>query len=413
MPTDTFSPETREKYQGTSLWKPWMNEIRLRQITSISELGEFFEANAHAPIFSWDVETQSLLFTRENICGHCIAFSENEAVYVPVNHVNYPQQNLPPSQVYEMVMSAMVGKEVIAFNWMTEGRILKTSGFRIPCEPGKVADVMIYRWLYDPDSKQFNLKDSIKTFFPGVEMLDIDEVPGAKIGRKAKEIGFHFTDPQDATLYAAADPVWTYNLLKKIRPVVEKEQSFIVQMEHALVDQLLDMEDSPICIDRGYLAQAIKDLRHWEDIVDQKIYSNAGREFNVDSNAEVGKVLTAQGHVLPKTETGKDATGAEVLEVLAAQGVELASLVLLHRSLVKERTTYAEKLYNNTTAEKPFAVFKFKSVGAPTGRLASGGVDEGDPVFCPANVQSIPSASKYRPAKCHRVKPPKELIARG
>lgn len=71
-----------------------------------------------------------------------------------------------------------------------------------------------------------------------------------------------------------------------------------------------------------------------------------------------------------------------------------------------------DALLNHTSEEKPEAVFKFKSVGAPTGRLASGGVDEGDLVYAPMNVQAIPSSSKYRKANCHLVKnPPASLRA--
>lgn len=88
--------------------------------------------------------------------------------------------------------------------------------------------------------------------------------------------------------------------------------------------------------------------------------------------------------------------------------------ILLYRSLMKERSTYVDAALKSTSEENPGAVFKFKSVGAPTGRFSSGGVDEGDPLFAPINVQSIPSASKYRKAKCRIVKnPPEELVGAG
>jgi DNA polymerase I-like protein with 3'-5' exonuclease and polymerase domains len=120
------------------------------------------------------------------------------------------------------------------------------------------------------------------------------------------------------------------------------------------------------------------------------------------------------GIPLNKNEkTGKVKTGADEIEGLAKQ-YPIIENILLYRSLVKERSTYVDALLECTTEEKPFAVFKYRSVGAPTGRFASGGVEVGDPVYAPMNVQSIPSASAYQKAVTHLIKnPPEEIKPRN
>ena len=288
---------------------------------------------------------------------------------------------------------------------MFEGRVARLQGWNRPAKLNLVKDVMIYRWLYDSDKKQFNLKDAA-TEILDIQMLEITEVPGVKTGKARSELCFGLSDPSDATLYAAADPLFTLEIYKKIGPVVEKEQGMVLTLEHALLDELLEMENNPITIDRGYLRQAKGELDHWITVLAKKIYRIAGREFNIDSVKECGKVLKDLGVPLKINEkTGSLKTGADQIEEHAKE-YPVCENILLYRSLVKEKSTYVDALIDCTTEEKPNAVFKFRSVGAPTGRFASGGVSEGDPVYAPMNVQSIPSSSAYQKTTVHLVKNP-------
>jgi hypothetical protein len=133
------------------------------------------------------------------------------------------------------------------------------------------------------------------------------------------------------------------------------------------------MENNPITIDRGYLRQAKNELEHWITVVAKRIYRLAGREFNIGSPAEVGKMLKDMKVPIKTNEkTGNAKTGADEIEELAKEH-PICEGILLWRSLIKEKSTYVEALLDCTSEEKPNAVFKFRSVGAPTGRFASGG----------------------------------------
>lgn len=410
MKTDTASPETRKKYEGTPLWKPWMDKFRLRQMGSLDELAEYLEQHQAAPYMAWDLETRSLDNRPENVCGHCLCFEPNEAIYIPTQHINYPSQNLDHATVWEMVSRAAEGRPVLVYNWMFEGRVAKLQGWKRQAKLNWVKDVMIYRWLFDSDKKQFNLKDAAEDIL-GYKMLEITEVPGVKTGKTRKELNFSLSDPADATLYAAADPLFTLAIYKAIGAKVESEQKFVLILEHALLDVLLGMESNPITIDRGYLRQAKGELEHWITVVAKKIYRMAGREFNIGSVQETGKILKEMGVPLKTNDkTGNVRTGADQIEEFA-KDFPICESILLYRSLIKEQSTYVDALLECTSEEAPHAVFKFRSVGAPTGRFASGGVDPGDPIYAPMNVQSIPSSSAYRKTPVWLVKnPPAELM---
>ena len=70
-----------------------------------------------------------------------------------------------------------------------------------------------------------------------------------------------------------------------------------------------------------------------------------------------------------KGKTGAYATGAEVLEELAAQGHDLPARVLI-RQLSKLKSTYTDALVEDINP-RPAASTSYSMAGASTGRLSS------------------------------------------
>jgi hypothetical protein len=95
-------------------------------------------------------------------------------------------------------------------------------------------------------------------------------------------------------------------------------------------------------------------------------------------------------------------TNAKALEPLSKEFPVIDDL-LFYRSIVKERSTYVDPLLKCTSEDHPSVIFRFVSIGAPTGRFSSGGVDEGDSMYAPMNPQAITSASDYKKAKVRKV----------
>jgi len=277
---------------------------------------------------------------------------------------------LDSNKVWSLIEKHLADPKVLLdFNHGFEGRILRKKGIVRKTNVSNTRDVMIFLWLWDSNRKRLNLKDAAEDLLK-MDMITLKEVPGCEeVKNKVKSINFGRTRPREATLYAAADPVATFRIYDKTKDEVFKEQKFILQIEHALLDVLADMEMNSVYIDRAFLKRGIKDLLRWQSQLTDQIYKSAGYDFNIGSTAEVGKYLKAKGVKLPKTGTGRDATGADVLEKMSSEYPEIA-MVLSWRSLDKERGTYAQKLLDSTTEEAPYCSFKFKSVGAPTGRFA-------------------------------------------
>jgi DNA polymerase-1 len=154
------------------------------------------------------------------------------------------------------------------------------------------------------------------------------------------------------------------------RPVLQK---IYQEIERPLTPVLARMEQAGVAIDTALLAQMSarmeKDLRALE----QKIWAEAGEEFNVQSPVKLGQILFEKlGYPsLKKTAKTKSAsTGVEVLTDLADRGYPLPRLVLEFREIAKLKGTYVDAL--PALADEAGRVHTtFAQTVAATGRLSS------------------------------------------
>ena len=163
------------------------------------------------------------------------------------------------------------------------------------------------------------------------------------------------------------------------RPALEK---IYREIERPLTPVLARMELAGVAIDTALLfrmsARMEKDLRALE----QKIWAEAGEEFNVNSPVKLGQILFEKivYTSLKKTaKTKSSSTGVEVLTELAERGYPLPKLVLEFREIAKLKGTYVDAL--PALADEAGRVHTtFAQKVAATGRLSS---------FDP-NLQNIP-----------------------
>jgi DNA polymerase-1 len=142
------------------------------------------------------------------------------------------------------------------------------------------------------------------------------------------------------------------------------------------------MELAGVAIDGPLLstisARMEKTLRELE----QKIWVEAGEEFNINSPVKLGQILFEKlGYpVLKKTaKTRSSSTGFEVLNELAERGLPMPNLVLEFREISKLKGTYVDALPLIADADGRVHT-SFRQTVAATGRLSSS-----DP-----NLQNIP-----------------------
>ena len=154
------------------------------------------------------------------------------------------------------------------------------------------------------------------------------------------------------------------------------------EIERPLTPVLARMELAGVAIDTTLLFEMSvrmeKDLR----AIEQKIWAEAGEEFNVNSPVKLGQILFEKlGYPSGKktAKTKSFSTGVEVLTELTERGYPLPKLVLEFREIAKLKGTYVDSL-PSLADEHGRVHTTFAQTVAATGRLSS---------FDP-NLQNIP-----------------------
>src|SRR5262249_28097777 len=157
------------------------------------------------------------------------------------------------------------------------------------------------------------------------------------------------------------------------RLAAEKKRTVYETLERPLVEVLADMEYAGIVIDPGLLRKLSNDFAQTMAKAEKQIYKLAGGEFNIGSPKQLGDILFGK-FKLPggrKTKTGAWSTDADILEEVAAQGHDIAKLVLDWRQLQKLRGTYTDALPGFINAKTGRVHTSYALASTSTGRLSS------------------------------------------
>jgi DNA polymerase-1 len=178
----------------------------------------------------------------------------------------------------------------------------------------------------------------------GHATIKYDDVTGTGKAR----ISFAAVPLDKARDYAAEDAEVTLRLWSRLRPrlIDEGLLAFYERVERPLIPAIVTMERNGIAVDPERLRRLSNDFALRLAELEKAIHAEAGHPFNVGSPAQLGKVLFDElslqlpdGKAPAKTKTGAYATGADVLEDLAALGHKLPQLVLDWRQLAKLKST--------------------------------------------------------------------------
>jgi DNA polymerase-1 len=187
-----------------------------------------------------------------------------------------------------------------------------------------------------------------------------------------------------ATAYAAEDADVTLRLWMLLKPRLAAEGLTTVYetLERPMVPVLGRMEREGITIDRAVLSRLSGDFAQSMAGLEHEIHELAGEPFNIGSPKQLGEILFDKMNLAggKKTKTGAWGTGADVLEVLAAEGNPLPARVLDWRQMAKLKSTYTDALPGFINPETGRVHTSYALASTSTGRLSST-----DP-----NLQNIP-----------------------
>ena len=340
-----------------------------------------------------DTETTSLDVMRAALVGVSLSVEPGKACYVPLGHTGAagqgdlgldaePRDDVAPVQIpFDRAVGILKpllenpGVLKIGQNIKYDMAVFAKYGIEL----GPVDDTMVLSFVLEGGLHGHGM-DELSERHLGIKPISYKDVAGTGKAR----ITFDKVPLDKAVEYAAEDADVTARLHRILKPrlVSERLVGVYETIERPLVPVLVGMERAGIRVDPEKLKILGDDFDMRMSRLVEEIHGLAGREFNVGSPRQLGEVLFDEMG-LPggrKGKTGAYATGADVLEDLAALGQEIPRLVLDWRQLSKLKGTYTDALQAQIDAETGRVHTSFQMATASTGRLAST-----DP-----NLQNIP-----------------------
>ncbi len=288
-------------------------------------------------------------------------------------------QNLPAptsaelQPIRELLADERIAK--IAQNGKYDMLVLAREGLAVQ---GLQFDTMVASYVLDPGRRSHGL-DMLALEFLGYQMTSYAEVCGK--GKNA--IGFDEVPIAVAGQYSCEDADLTLRLSELFAEQLEQLglTKLFQNVEMPLVPVLAGMEATGITIELHAFERLKVQLVQERSRLEQEVYAAAGETFNINSNAQLRRILFEKLNlpVLKKTSSGPS-TDASVLERLAEEGHQLPGLIMEYRELTKLQNTYIEALPALVNPHTGRLHTSFNQTVAATGRLSSS-----DP-----NLQNIP-----------------------
>ena len=334
-----------------------------------------------------DTETTSLDEMRADLVGISLCVEAGHACYIPLKHrqgggdlfgsVDLVAGQLPLDTVLSVLKPVLEDDSILKIgqNMKYDAKILARHGIAV----APIDDTMLMSYAMHAGLHGHGM-DALSEQYLGHVPIPIKSLLGSGKGM----ITFDHVPVDEAVKYAAEDADVTLRLWKTFKPQLHKAQVTTVYetLERPLVPVLAAMEMAGIQVDRDTLSRMSNAFAQKMAGLEAEIHSLAGESFNVGSPKQLGEILfdkfSLPGGV--KGKTGAYATGADVLEDLAAEGHDLPARVLDWRQLSKLKSTYTDALQDHINPETGRVHTSYSLTGAVTGRLAST-----DP-----NLQNIP-----------------------
>lgn len=338
---------------------------------------QLWQRMQNADHFAIDTETTSLDYRIAEMVGFSIAFDAKDAYYVPLahNYENAPQQ-LDREQVLAQIKPVLENEAVkkIGHHLKYDAHIFANHGIELK---GWYFDSMLASYVLNAAATRHGMDDVARVYLSHLTTT-FEQIAG----KGAKQKTFNQIEIEVAAHYAAEDAHVTYRLYEvlsnKLKAHPELE-NILYNIEMPVARILSGMEEDGIRLDHAFLDKlSVEFAKTMEDLENQAM-EIAGETFNIASPKQVGEILFDKLGIKggKKTATGQYSTSESVLEKIEHP---LTEIILEHRGLAKLKSTYTDRLIEQSHNDTHRVHTSYHQALTATGRLSSS-----DP-----NLQNIP-----------------------
>ncbi len=321
----------------------------------------------------FDTETTSLNTFEAELVGVAFSWEKNKGYYLstPKDDTVGILEEFKPFFENEEI-------EKIGQNLKYDLKVLANKNHNLKVK-GPFFDTMIAHYLINPDMRH-GMDVLAETY------LNYSPVPIEKlIGKKGKnQKSMRDVDLQEQTEYAVEDADITLQLKELFKTKLEEAGNLELfnDIEIPLVEVLASMEIEGIKLNVDSLSKMSVELEIDINKNIEKVYAQAGEEFNLSSPKQIGDILFGKLQLVEKpkkTKTGQFQTNEAILSKLASKH-EIVRNILEYRSLVKLKSTYVDALPREIQKTTGRVHTSYSQTTAATGRLSSNN----------PNLQNIP-----------------------
>ncbi len=356
---------------------------------------------SHAQLISFDTETTSTDQMTAELVGISLAIEPGTGYYIPVGHKNGSQMEV--ETVLSLLSAPMSSPDIpkAGHNMKYDYVVLQRHGLRVT---PLGFDTMIAEWLTNPTSRNLGLKN-LAWVRQGIQMTDIEQL----IGKGKKQRSMAEVPVENAAPYAAADAEVVLRLIPELKEELDERNAGLLfkDLELPLIEVLAEMEMVGVALDTDFLSGMSSELTERMMEYKEKIFSEVGEPFNLNSPQQLSAALFEKLEILPPDRTQRTASGfystsASVLETLRGAHA-VVDWVLDYRELAKLKSTYVDALPLQVDPLTHRVHTSFNQTGSVTGRIASSN----------PNLQNIPIRSELgrKVRKAFTASPGTQLLA--
>ncbi len=338
-------------------------------VDSAERFEELLDALGKASRFAFDTETTSTNPHLGELVGMSFAVEPGVAWYIPWRGSFNRSEILPGvlgilSDSSKTIVGQNLKYDLLVMRWL--GLVTRSPLY----------DTMIASYILAP-SGEHNM-DALAERYLGYKPISIKEL----IGSGKKRITMDQVPVEKVAEYAAEDADVTLRLERVLKEkLAETNQlDLLEKIEFPLIHVLTDMEAEGVRIDEALMDEIRVGMEAQIKEAEGEIFSLAGKEFNIASTQQLGKVLFEELGLpaVKKTKTGFS-TDASVLEQLKGKH-PIIDAILVYRQMTKLKSTYIDALPKLINPKTGRVHTSYNQAIASTGRLSSS-----DP-----NLQNIP-----------------------
>ncbi|KAA8731916.1 DNA polymerase I [Acinetobacter qingfengensis] len=372
----TKSIETEQSAQLTHD-EDLLGQATYHTVLSQSDWDALFDRINNSQHFAIDTETTSLDYRIAQMVGFSIAFDSKDAYYVPFTHdydgapIQLNREQIL-TQIKPILENPDIGK--IGHHLKYDAHIFANHGIQLK---GWLFDSMLASYVLNPTATRHNMDDVARVYLSHMTTT-FEQIAG----KGAKQLTFNQIPLETAATYAAEDAHVTYRLyevlFRKLNAQPELLQ-LLQKVELPVAQVLTEMEARGIQLDPEFLHKLSTEFERDMQQYEQQATEITGSSFNIASPKQVGEILFDKLQIKggKKTTSGQYSTSEAILEKIDHP---IAQLILDYRTLAKLKSTYTDRLVEQTDQNTQRVHTSYHQAITTTGRLSSS-----DP-----NLQNIP-----------------------